>query len=242
MNGPAPTDEFASVPVITTGQDISGLMITTGPGATISGRLVFDGNSPPPKAPTQPFRVYITSADPSRQTGGTTTDDSGLVDETGHFQIRGVIGGLLFRPSVQGWSLKSVTLEGVDITDTAFEAKPSTNTTGLEVTITDRQTAITGVVRNAVGDTVKNFTVVVFPATTREGASALRFTRTIRPDLEGRYQSKGLPPGDYVAVAVESLEQGSEWDPAFQQQMKPKGKSFRLTEGQALAIDLSLIQ
>jgi hypothetical protein len=41
---------------------------------------------------------------------------------------------------------------------------------------------------------------------------------------------------------VESLEQGGEWDPAFQQQMKPKGKSFRLIEGQSFTLDLSLTQ
>jgi len=33
-------------------------------------------------------------------------------------------------------------------------------------------------------------------------------------DQQGRYEIKGLPPTDYVAVAVESLEQGGEWDPA----------------------------
>jgi hypothetical protein len=45
-----------------------------------------------------------------------------------------------------------------------------------------------------------------------------------------------------VAVAVESLEQGGEWDPAFQQQMRPRGKSFRLTEGQTSTVDLTLVQ
>jgi hypothetical protein len=30
-----------------TGQDITGLVITTGPGATISGSVVFDGPKPP---------------------------------------------------------------------------------------------------------------------------------------------------------------------------------------------------
>ena len=49
--GTATSDEFASVPISTTGQDISGLVITTGTGATISGRLVFEGK--PPQAPPQ---------------------------------------------------------------------------------------------------------------------------------------------------------------------------------------------
>ena len=38
-----------------------------------------------------------------------------------------------------------------------------------------------------------------------------------------------------------TLEERAE-DPAFQEQMKPKGKSFRLTEGQTSTLDLKLVQ
>jgi hypothetical protein len=142
----------------------------------------------------------------------------------------------------QGWYLKSVTLNGVDITDTAYEPKPSSNVTGMEVTLTNQQTSVSGTVTDVRGDAVKDYVVAVFPATAREDILPTRFTRTIRPDQRGRYQVRGLPPADYVAVAVESLEQGGEWDPAFQQQMKPRGKSFRLTEGQTSTVDLTLVQ
>jgi hypothetical protein len=167
--------------------------------------------------------------------------DSGVVDDAGNFRIRGVSGPVLFRPNVQGWNLKSVTLNGVDITDSTFDAKPSTDIMGLEVTVTDRQTTLSGVAKNLRGDTVKDFVVVVFPAVSRDGILATRFTRTVRPDQDGRYQVKGLPPGDYVAVAVESLEQGGEWDPAFQERMKPRGKALRLNDGQSATLDLPLV-
>jgi hypothetical protein len=67
---------------------------------------------------------------------------------------------------------------------------------------------------------------------------ARKVQRTIRPDLDGRYQSRGLPPGNYVAVAVESIESGGEWDPAFQQQMRAKGKTFHLAEGESATLEL----
>jgi hypothetical protein len=51
-----------------------------------------------------------------------------------------------------------------------------------------------------------------------------------------------VPAGEYLAVAVESLEQGEQWDPAFQEQMKHRAKTFKLTEGQSLALDLPLLQ
>ena len=60
----------------------------------------------------------------------------------------------------------------------------------------------------------------------------MRFVRVVRPDQQGRFETRGLPPGDYLAVAVETLEQGGQWDPAFRKQVEPTAKRFRLTEGQ----------
>ena len=45
-----------------------------------------------------------------------------------------------------------------------------------------------------------------------------------------------------MAFAVEALDQGGLFDPAYQQAMKPRGKSFRLTDGQTLNLDLQLVQ
>ena len=56
--GAAASEEFASVPVITAGQDITGLMITTGPGATISGRVIFEGKSEPSQGAAQSLRIF----------------------------------------------------------------------------------------------------------------------------------------------------------------------------------------
>ena len=246
VNGtPSGSEEFASVSFTATGQDITGLIITTGPGATISGSVVFDGPKPSQLAG---LRVSPTSADPATPVFFGSPLDNGVVDEAGHFQIRGANGRILFRttgvqgPPLPGWFLKSVTLNGVDITDTPFEAKPSAEIAGLEVTMTDKQTSLSGTVKNVRGETLNDFVVVILPVVAREGSAATRFTRTVRPDQQGRYEIKGLPPTDYVAVAVESLEQGGEWDPAFQEHMRPRAKTFRLTEGQSSTLDLSLMQ
>src|SRR5205814_815901 len=162
----------------------------------------------------QGFRVGATGLSPGVPSMATTMDN-GVVDEAGNFRLRGVSGPVVFQANVPAWTVKSVKLNGVDITDSFYDAKTSASITGLEITVTDRQTTLSGVARNVRGDAVKDFVVVVFPQLPKEGILGARFTRAIRPDQDGRYQTKGLPPGDYVAVAVESLEQGSEWDPAF---------------------------
>src|SRR5690242_21588188 len=35
-----------------------------------------------------------------------------------------------------------------------------------------------------------------------------RYVRSARPDQQGTFQIKGLPPGDYLAVALEYVEDG----------------------------------
>jgi hypothetical protein len=236
-------DEFASIPIAVAGQDIAGLIITTGPGATISGRLLFDGTSPRPTNLPQPLRV---NAIPAEQGApmmfGPMSMDNGVVDDQGTFQIKNVSGRVLFRSGAQNWSLKAVTLDGADITDTPFDAKPSATVTGLEVVLTDRVTNLSGSVKNSRGDAVKDYVLVIFPNDLREGAVPTRFIRTARPDQDGNYKLTGLPAGDYFAAAVETLDQGSQFDPAVREQLKTRAKTFTLTDGQTLKLDLELVQ
>ena len=72
--------------------------------------------------------------------------NNGVVDESGRFQMKGLSGRVLFRVGAPGWNLKSVTLNGVDITDMPFDARPSSNVSGLEITLTNRQTSLSGMV------------------------------------------------------------------------------------------------
>ena len=174
--------------------------------------------------------------------------DSGTIDASGRFQLKGV-GGTDSPPHdptwapvpSNTWSIKSVTYNGVDITDTPLDVATAGDLTGFEIVFTDKQTTVSGTVRNARGVPIKDYVVAIFPSRLKEGAIPVRFTRTARPDQEGRYQTRGLPSGDYFAVAVPALEQGGEWDPAFRKQVEPTAKRFRLTDGQTLSLDLQLI-
>jgi hypothetical protein len=132
-------------------------------------------------------------------------------------------------------------LNGVDITDTPVDLATVGDST-VEIVLTDKQTTLSGIAGNSRNEPVKDYVVAVFPDRLKEGALPARFIRTIRPDQEGRYQTRGLPAGDYFAVAVPALEQGAEWDPAFRKQVEPTAKRFRLAEGQTATIDLQLMQ
>ena len=244
--------EFALMPITVNGQDISGLVITTGLGATVTGRVIFDTTHPAPQggpvmnAPGQSPRVMFQSSDPGGMPGMMgmmgMTPDNGVVDASGRFQLTGIAGKGLFRVMNTPSATKSVMLQGDDITDLPHEVKPGANLEGLEIVLTNLQTTVNGTVRNVRGETVNDYVVAVFPSNLREGTNPGRFIRTVRPDQQGNFVTKGLPPADYYAVAIESLEQGEQWDPAFQDRVRPRAKAFRLNEGQTLSLDLQLMQ
>ena len=87
-------------------------------------------------------------------------------------------------------------LNGVDITDIPYEAKLSTIVDGLEIVLTDRTTNLSGFARNTRGETMTDYVLATFPSQLKEGAVATRFTRTVRPDQDGKFQLRGLPPGE----------------------------------------------
>jgi hypothetical protein len=232
--------EFAMMPLTVAGREIAGLTVTTVRGGTISGHVTFSGT--PQRELNPPLRV--TAYETERLSGQMSpeTGSDGVIDPSGKFQIHGIIGKVLFRFSTPSWNIVSATINGVDAMDTPVDIKPGAALSGLEIFASDRQSHLTGFVTNAMGDRVKDYTVVVLPARVHEGFSGARYTRTVRPDQNGTFIIRGLPASDYVAVAVEGIQQGTEWDPAFQQQVRSMGKPFKLADGQDLALTLPLSQ
>lgn len=237
-------DEVASVPFTAAGRDITDLLITTSPGATVTGRVIFEGTSDARK----PDRVTAESPDDRMDVVYNARGDNGAIDATGRFQLRGVIGRALFRTgymrfdvAVARWALKSVTLNGNDITDTPIDIQAAGDITGIEITLIDALTHLSGSVTNARRETAGDYVVVILPERLKEGTLQERFTRTARPNQEGRYQIDGLPAGDYLAVAVSALEDGNEWDPAFRKQVERTATRFRLTHRETATLNLELV-
>ena len=77
------------------------------------------------------------------------------------------------------WSLKSVTLNGIDVTDVPVDLTTVGDITDLEIVISDKTTTLSGTVVNGFRAPVKDYVVAVFPDRLKEGAMPHRFTRTI---------------------------------------------------------------
>ena len=212
----------------------------------VAARLAF-GQAPaapaPPRGGPGPLRVMASAATPDQPPPMMNFgNETGLIAEDGTFELRGGLGPVLFRVSTpRQWSLKSVTLDGDNITDIPVDLKNGEQLE-LRVVVTDKLTDISGGVSNGRAQSLKDYVVVVQPAEPLPASVAARFTRSARPDQDGRFRVRGMPPGRYIATAVEALEQGREWDPEYQPKLREAEKAFSIREGESVVLDLTLAE
>ena len=237
--------EFASMPIVVSGSDLTGVRIVTGKGALVTGRVVFEGTSPRTPVGGGPLRLFPQPADTSRpflNFGGSDPLTNGTVEESGAFQYNGASGRVFFTVSAPPpWTLKSVTLDGEDVTDEPIDLTGKATVGGLIIRMTDRVTQVSGQVTDARGQTMRDYVVVLLPVEAKqEPVVAGRWIRTARPDSNGRFQAR-VRPGRYVATAVEDLEQGRQFAPEFQEQLRRSAREFTIRESETLTLDLKLV-
>lgn len=243
--GPGETGgEVASVPITVSGTDITGLRIVTSKGPTVRGRVVFEGTSPRSNTATPtPLRVMAMPADPNSRTMffGGDPRVNGVVDENGNFELALSTGPVFFIVSTPpSWVVKSITLDGNDITNEPFDATGKQAVSGLVLRLTDKLTQISGRVNDGRGQLVRDYVVVIQPVEQKDPLVASRLTRTARPDTNGRFETRGMRPGRYLATAIETLEQGRQFSPEFREQLRRGAREFSVREGETVALDLTL--
>ena len=141
----------------------------------------------------------------------------------------------------QGWAVKAVVINGQDITDTPTEFPAGQTVAGMQIVMTKKITSLTGQVTDSRGNPVLDATVVVFPSNEKLWTFQSRFIKAARPDQDGKFQVTGLPGAEnYLAVALQGLEDGQAGDPEFLAAIKDLGTKVELGEGESKAVDVKL--
>jgi hypothetical protein len=229
--------ESGSTPLSVAGEDLSGILLTTSKGGNATGTVVFDGPRPTSLGSIRITSMAVDSDGPSL--GGTSVSTK----DDGTFELKGLSGPRLIRVgnAPPGWTLKSVKLNGTDITDTGSEFKAGETTSGLEVELTNKATAVNGSVTASDGALLKDYTVVIFSETPEHWRLPMtRWVLGTRPDQDGRFKVQNLPAGAYLAVAVDYLPQGEWGDPEILDRLKSKARRFTLGDGATQTLDLKL--
>lgn len=227
--------EFARLPVTVGMDDLRDVFVATAPGAVAQGTVTTDAGQP---LPAQGRQIGITAigADPSSPVGSTPA----RIAEDGTFELRGLSERRLIRVNAPaGWYLKSVLFDGVDVTDTFIDFIPGTTSSTLRVVLTETTTELSGTVVDEDGAPVLDAAVVVFAADEAAWTFQSRFIQAARPDQDGRYRMRNLPPHtDYRIVAVQGLEDGQAGDPDFLRSIAPEAERLTLAEGEVKSVDV----
>jgi hypothetical protein len=64
--------------------------------------------------------------------------------------------------------------------------------------------------------------------------------KTVSTDETGRFEVKGLPPGEYKAFALEGFEKDAWLDPGFFRPYEDRGLAVAVGEGRVFTLDAPL--
>jgi len=231
-------------------RDVTGLTLTLTTGATVAGRIEFEGAAAP--SPTAGIQVQLTAiggdwtAGPGlaalTQSSGGRANEDGTFVTTGYPPGRYVVttGGRVG----PGWFLKSVMINGRDATFEPFELSGRDITNAI-VTFTDKRSTITGTVQQPAGAANAAASVVLFPVAWREwiaGGMNPQLARLVRTPAAGTFSMAGLAPRDYLLLAVANDVAPDITDPTVFEALARVATSVSAVEGDTRTVTLSVTQ
>jgi protocatechuate 3,4-dioxygenase beta subunit len=239
LGGAGPLDEFASVPLTVTGENIDSLMVQTTRGARMTGRLVVEGAALPPDALA---RTTISVMPVLQSTGlsGTLLIAGAKVQADGAFEVHGLIGMRLVRVNglPAGMALKSVRANGMDVTDDGLEIGQS-DVTDVEIVVTASPAKVTGTVTDSSGKPERDYVVVIFPEDKRRWTAPMnRFVLLAKPGGDGGFTVPALPAGNYLAVALASADSGEWAEPDNLDRLRARATAFALADRESKTLAL----
>jgi hypothetical protein len=221
----------AAQPLAVSG-DLASVAVVLQTGGSLSGTIVFQPGSTPPPADLTQVRLNAPAADPEDNVGPTPNP---RVNKDGTFTMDGVTAGAHFIRAnggpLRGWTLKTVTIDGRDVTDTPITVRSGQKIGNVVVTFTDKVSEINGTVTDDQNVPVTEYTVLAFSTEPSLWRFQSRHIMTARPDQTGTFKIRGLPSGEYFLATVDPGEQGEWFEPAYLDQQRQGAARVTLSDG-----------
>jgi hypothetical protein len=204
---PAEPALWARMPITVASANIAGVQLALHQGSTVSGHVVLDGSGPAPvglEAANLRLEPVGASLIPSPQVQPVRL----MADGNGRITSASITPGryVLRAAPVRGWTVESATTGDRDIVDDPIDIR--SNIVDLVLTMTDRPLGtLAGSALGDGGQPATDASVIVFPASAsqrRDTSATARRLRAIRAQLNGTFAIAGLPPGDYLALALDA--------------------------------------
>jgi hypothetical protein len=239
LNGPGSEQVQANITVA--GEDINGIRLAGVKASTATGRIIPPATAAGTGMNLSSLQLVATASTPELLSSASTA----RINDDGTFEMKIQPGHQLIRMNPIGPSanirIKAVRMNGVDVIDTGIEVRPNEDLNGLEVELTTQMSDLSGFVSSARGESVKDYSIVVFPRDHERWGVSSRYLGGGRPDQDGRYRVRNLPEGNYYAIALDYVEQGAGTDPEFLDKVKDRATEFSLNDGETKTLDLRLV-
>jgi hypothetical protein len=142
------------------------------------------------------------------------------------------------RTPIGGWWLKSLVAGGRELLDGPLDLRHDVD--DAVVTFTDRATEIAGTLTDARGNPVPEMFVVAVCADRSAWFFNSRRVAGVRPDSQGRYAIRNLPPGRYGVIAVSDLESNEWFDSVLLERLRWVSTGVTLAGVESKTVDLMI--
>jgi protocatechuate 3,4-dioxygenase beta subunit len=241
------TGEFGWLPLTVSGADLGEQLISTAGPSSLSGRLVFSGEPVVPNGQIAEMRDLfgVTVSAPLSDLAFAAVipiasrEPVASLNSDGIFRIDQLWGPRVIRvASRSAWMVERISVGGRDVTDTPiwFNGR---DISGVEVMLTKRSASVSGRIVDARGEPGAG-QVVVFPADPDVWTAHSRFVKSATAGRDGTFVVNGIPPGDYLAVAV-SPRVVSPTSRVVLQEVRGRATSLVLPEGLTRDVVLTIV-
>jgi hypothetical protein len=222
------------MPVEVGNADVDGVAVTIAPGININGQIIWDGKPALEKdeLTVRPKPVDLNSGfqGSTRVAQGNSFTLKDIGEGTYHAEVTGESKDCYIKDVQYGAS--SVLEDGFTVVRGAPAA--------LEITISSHGATLQGTVTDADGLTAAGVWVVLVPNVKYRTQHRLYKTQTT--DQYGRFDLRGIPPGEYKLFSWEEVELGAWEDPEFLKPFEEKGGKVTLQEGDQKMLNVVTIR
>jgi hypothetical protein len=227
--------QFAAQPLTVSG-DIQDLAVVLAQPGNLSGTVTVRAAQSGVPPDISQFRITA----PAIESAGLGPTPSARPDKDGRFTLEGIAAGRhwIRAQGPRGWALAAVLVDGRDVIDVPIDVESGRTVKGLGLVFTDKLSELSGVVSDQRGTPLTEYTVLAFSTDADFWRVDSRHIATARPDQNGKFQIKGLPPGEYFVTAIDPSSPGEWYEAAFLEQQRTGAERVALGDGDIKTKDL----
>jgi hypothetical protein len=231
--------EFGVLPLTVEGRNLTSLNVSTTPGVAVNGRVEVEGGG------ALPAGLQVIAPETEYEfPGPSMTTVTAAVPPTpvaadGSFRFSSLAGPRAIRlQQLPGdWALRSVVLDGADISDASTTFAAADRPPTLRVVITAGTGSVAGTVLTTERQPARGARVIVFVDDVQAWRARTRFIKTSLVGAGGRYTVTGLLPGSYRVAFVDGMEDGAWEDPDVITALRPDSMPVTIAAGTRATID-----